>query len=387
MFKTLQFRLALFNLIILIAFLGIFSGFIYFQTSYGMVTASNETAKRIVMRIETDGTLPPFIHMDRMDTFSKLNDDDKKIHPKDVKFDERQNDTVIIIRDMNSNITLTNTTSQKLTEATTKLSQKLTSEKPSFFTEISADGKDYRIYTTFFTNHNKPGIIQVCDNISIEKIMLSKLVYALLLLGIVSILILFAISWVLAWQAIKPIKASWEKERRFIADASHELKTPLTIMRANLDIPMSELDPENSEHYLWIKNAYDETENMQNIVNELLELVKIDTGYQNLKKENFDISDTIHQSINQLKPLIVEKDLEMIEKIKDDITIYGNKEKLRQMFIILLDNALQYTNSGQIEVAIDIQGTNAMLTVSDTGVGRLIRASFLHLTSVGSNSG
>lgn len=366
MFKTLQLKLAIFNLIILIAFLCIFSGFIYLQSSHTMMSASTKDMKRIIMQIENSGMLPPFMFENKkLPVFESRQYNIKEF----VGIENRQKDTFIIIRDMSSNVAITNISDDKLSELTEKLSKKLSSKNPSFVSEISADGKTYRVCTTFFTFRNKPGIIQVVDNITMEKDMLAKLMYTLLLFGFASSLVLFGISWLLAKKAIKPIKASWEKERRFIADASHELKTPLTIIRANLDIPINEMDPDNSEHYLWIKNAYDETENMQHIVNELLELVKIDSGYQNISKASCDLSEIANQAANQFQPLMEEKKLEIIKTIEENAIVCGNKEKLRQLIVILLDNAFQYTSFGHIEVSVKKDGHSAVLSVSDTGVG------------------
>ncbi len=339
----------------------VFSSFVYFQIDRIMRTSSEMAIIGLSKQVKTLYGLP------QLREFHMLRDTDSlkagpRIKPENL---------LIILRDTSLNITTSNTNDPELIEHSSKEIDRLfESEKDDIFSQVSIDGEPYRIYTAYFFSRNGEwGILQICQSIEIEKIVLSKLLGILLLLGFTSIAILALISWMLAKKSLEPIKESWEQQKRFIADASHELRTPLTVMKANLEIPLQEKNGTISDNYVWIKNAYDETDNMSRIVNTLLELTQIDSGQKIIEKRRINISELAEKSTSSIIPLSNEKKIKIVQDFEEELFIMGDAQKLKQLMIILLDNALKYTKEGYIDISLKKNNSSILLQVSDTGIG------------------
>ncbi len=357
MFKKLHLKLTAFNLIILMVFFIIFSSFIYFQTGHMLRRSSEIAIHGLSRQIKTLHRIP------EKRTFHPDEADDLNIHPELF---------IILLRDASLNITSSNTQdSHFMLDSSKEINKLFESKKDNLFSKITIKGEPYRVYTAYFHAQNGEwGVIQICQNIRMEKNILNNLLKTLLLLGLTSIAFLAGISWLLASKSLEPIKTSWEQQKRFIADASHELRTPLTVMKANLEIPLQEQNGTIADHYTWIKNAYEETNNMSYIVSSLLELSQIDSGQIKIFKNTIDLGILLKQTINSIRPLYEEKKIQLSTKIcEEEIFIMGDEQKIKQLIMILLDNALKYTESGSVHVTLSKEKADVLLTIKDSGIG------------------
>lgn len=356
MFKTLHKKLTAFHLIILAIFFMIFSSFIYLRMDHMLRTSSKIAINGLSKQIKTLHELPE-LHGPPLSGEKKRHTGERNI--------------IIILRDASLNVSATTSYDTELLESTSKEIGKMFDEKEDArYSQISFDDTPYRLYTAYFLSKNGEwGIAQIGQNIEFEKKFLENLLKTLLLLGFFSIAILAAISWFLAKKSLEPIKYSWEQQKRFIADASHELRTPLTVMKANLEIPLQEKTGAISDHYIWLQNAYDETNNMSRIVNTLLELSQIDSGQNFIEKNRINLSELLNKSIESIKPLTKEKRINIIKEIENHIFIIGDEQKLKQLIVIFLDNALKYTESGTIKVILAQESSQIVMKISDTGIG------------------
>lgn len=171
----------------------------------------------------------------------------------------------------------------------------------------------------------------------------------------------------LADKTLRPIEKIYEDQKRFIGDASHELRTPLTILRSEIEVALRDKVISTKEAKMLLNSNLDEVVKMQNLVNYLLELNRYETG-ANLTKTRTNISTITKDVIKKLKSLWSVKKLTVRSKFD---TIFANVDSasFEQLVTILLDNAIKYSDKGEIKVNLIVRGKNVELSISDTGVG------------------
>ncbi len=187
---------------------------------------------------------------------------------------------------------------------------------------------------------------------------------------LVSIGLVFVGSLLLSKVALAPIKAAWQKQLDFTADASHELRTPLATIQANLDVVMGNSEVTVESQMNWLKNIEIENRRMSAIVSDLLFLSRADTDEINFEKEVFDLSLLLTDILAAYHAVMEQKNMSLVSSIVNGVTILGDKNKLRQLLVILLDNAVKYNrDNGNVSVSLFVNKGNANITISDTGIG------------------
>lgn len=212
----------------------------------------------------------------------------------------------------------------------------------------------------------KMAFVDITNNVSV----LINFIYAFLLVSVLSLSVIFLFSRYAANKAIKPIKDAFEKQKHFISDASHELKTPLTVINTNIDLILSNKHDTIENQEKWLNYIKSEGIRMAKLTNDLLYLAKIDNLDITSIHTIFNLSECIENTILPLEAVAFEKKLTLDYDITPDIYIDGNAEQIKQVAIILLDNAIRYSNDcGSITVNLAIQNKEAVLSVKNTGLG------------------
>lgn len=157
------------------------------------------------------------------------------------------------------------------------------------------------------------------------------------ILGI-SMIVTFVISSLFSKVALRPVEESYNKQKRFITDASHEIKTPLAVIDANTDI----LEMENGESE-WTKSTKNQIARLTKLTNSLVSLARMDEGNLALEMEEFSLSNLILEEYENYIPLAMMKNKKMEEKIEKNVKFVGNEQYIRQMIGIFLDNAIKYS--------------------------------------------
>ncbi len=174
-----------------------------------------------------------------------------------------------------------------------------------------------------------------------------------------SVAILFLIIW-LSGRAVKPAAESYEKQKQFITDANHELKTPLTLIRTNLDIMEGEIG-ENE----WLSDIREEARIMTGLVNQLVMLARMDEEETRLERESFCLSDAVLDTLSTFVPHIRQSEKGFAQSIAENIRYNGNEASIRQLVSILMDNAVKYCDpGGSIRVTLS-QERRPVLTVDN----------------------
>lgn len=169
-----------------------------------------------------------------------------------------------------------------------------------------------------------------------------------ILVSTISYLIVLFIIALFSKRAIKPIAESYEKQKQFITDASHELKTPLTIISANSEI--LEITYGNDE---WIEGIEKQAERMRDLVNNLVVLTKMDEEKQTIIYKEFNFSDAVYDTTMAFEGLCKKNKKKLHIDIDSDISMKGDESKFRKLISILLDNAVKYCDeNGNIYVRL-----------------------------------
>ncbi len=183
-----------------------------------------------------------------------------------------------------------------------------------------------------------------------------------LLVGIASFWI---ISLMLASIALKPVEESWSKQRQFVADASHELKTPLSVIMANTEIIASHKDETVESQMKWIENTREESKRMASLIADLLFLAKHDDGHQ-AQFDAVDLSDCVETAALSYDAVFYENNKDFRSEISANVNVSGNVGQIKQLIAILLDNANKYSvGRGNIFMSLTSTGKKAVLAVSN----------------------
>ena len=209
-------------------------------------------------------------------------------------------------------------------------------------------------------------VIMFADR-SVEKATLGSLVKTFLIVSAVCLFVFFIISYLLAKWLLTPVKNAMQQQMMFIADASHELKTPITIISANTDIIESHADETVGSQKKWLGYIKDEAERMTELVNSMIFLARKDSGSKQDNQTIVSLSDTIWDSVLPLESVAYEKSKTLISDIEPDIYIKGDEKKLHRLVVILIDNAIKYANeNGLISVKLTSKQGKVKLYVRNT---------------------
>jgi two-component system sensor histidine kinase CiaH len=171
--------------------------------------------------------------------------------------------------------------------------------------------------------------------------------------------------WV-AGLAIRPVRQAFDRQRRFVADASHELRTPITVVRTNAEALQKRASAELKEG---LEDIAAEAGHMGRLISDLLVLAQADRGDVTLSTEMVDIYDVIESAARTGRLLAAERGLELSAN-PHHVTVSGDRDRLRELLLILIDNAIKYTEpGGRITVTGGQADGEAELVVEDTGIG------------------
>lgn len=218
-----------------------------------------------------------------------------------------------------------------------------------------SDGIDYAIKVDEATRTAK---VAVVDRTLDDK-MLAKTSWTLVAVSAVTLVVIFAIVWWLSYKVVRPVEVAFNKQRRFISDASHELKTPVTVIRANTEA--LESDVGQSE---WSQNIISQTDRLQHLVEEMLVLARLEE--QPVVKEKIDISSVVESAVLEFEPVAYEQGKNLSCNFCDNLQLLASREDVRRVVTLLVDNAVKYCDK-HIDVSFSPLGKGARLVVDNDG--------------------
>ncbi len=157
---------------------------------------------------------------------------------------------------------------------------------------------------------------------------------------------------------------------QFLGNVSHELRTPIFSIQGYLETLLNGAidDPKVNKHFL--QKANQNTVNLSNLLNDLIDISMIESGEMRMSYRYFDINIFIQSIIGEFVPMAEEKNIQLIfNPVKEGLQVFGDKDKIRQVFVNLLQNAIKYTDEGSIEIFLDEEKKFVNISVKDTGIG------------------
>ncbi|CAM4220166.1 two-component sensor histidine kinase [Bacillus luti] len=244
--------------------------------------------------------------------------------------------------------------------------EKFSPKKLGTLQDIEVQGLYFRTYA--FQENGKT--IQIVRDITAEEEMLNTLFLILVIGCSIGSLCAIGIGFFLAGRALVPIQNSWEKQQQFVSDASHELRTPLAVIQSKTDVLFQSPSATIEEKAMDISTISKECRRLSKLVSNLLLLARSDSNQIEMDKKTFGLDKLLEEIVEPYKEIASYQEKEMILKVERDISFMGDRERIHQMMVILLDNAMKYTNEGG-HIQIDCTQTSGSIRiqVKDDGIG------------------
>ncbi|HVA89479.1 MAG TPA: HAMP domain-containing sensor histidine kinase [Chloroflexota bacterium] len=239
------------------------------------------------------------------------------------------------------------------------------------FTQQTRDGQDYLTYSyAIYSSDGSQVVYVVQASISESQLEadLGGLLRGLIGVGVIGLVAAGGISSVLVRRALAPVRAAWRRQRDFVADAAHELRTPLAIVRTGAELALgggSSLDQQQA-----LEQTLVQTTHLTRLVDSLSLLARADSGVLTMDRKIMDLAAVAHEIVDGMEILAEEGGQRLSLTAPEPLPVLGDPSRLRQVLLILLDNALKYTpTGGVITVTAEQGGGKARLTVTDSGPG------------------
>ena len=185
------------------------------------------------------------------------------------------------------------------------------------------------------------------------------------LVALAALAVLAGLSYCLAGLVVGPVKRAWQEQKQFVSDASHELKTPLTVILSSSELAAEEQDVQRTKQY--VEGIHAESLRMKALVEDMLTLARTESGTRP-ETEAVDLSDTVLESVLAFEPVAFESGRELVYDIQPELTVMGSGIQLRRLTDILLDNAVKYAAEGTpIRLLLRQEGRCAALRVENRG--------------------
>lgn len=233
-------------------------------------------------------------------------------------------------------------------------------------------GTDFNRHLAWASKSTTYGLrIAICDTYSRDVAIAKQGVSGILIFG-VSLIALYAISRALAHRSIRPVSLAWDAQRRFVSDASHELKTPLAVILANVQI-LQKSQTMDEEDKRWVERTADEAGHMKVLVEDLLTLARADEAKAGSvgatgPMVEVDLSEVVDECALEFDAVAFERGCEIACEAEPSVKVRGDKQQLARVMNTLLDNATKYAAKGTtVEARVRRDGKKAHVTVNNKG--------------------
>ena len=191
---------------------------------------------------------------------------------------------------------------------------------------------------------------------------LQTTVVSAIVIGVLGIIIISIIAKKIAKTIVRPVEESFEKQKQFVSDASHELKTPLAVIEANSDVLQDKIGEDK-----WLNYIKNEVQSMNKLVNDLLSLAKMEST-KDVNYQKIDLSKEVQMSVAVFESMIYEKEIKLETNIKEGINYECDKEDIKHIISIILDNAIKHTKKdNKIIVNVDKEKNDIKIEIKNQG--------------------
>lgn len=229
--------------------------------------------------------------------------------------------------------------------------------------QTAPNGTVEELNLRYVYQEDSEGFRIICSDLSLETVILEGFFRNSLFLGLCALVVLGGFSVLLANQLVRPVARAMEQQEQFVADASHELKTPLTVILSSAEM-LSGHSPSEEASQRWLEHISAEGNRMQRLIEDMLTLTKMQ---EIPEKTSVDFSEMVQRSILMFEAIAFEQGLFLQDQVEESLVLSGDRDKLQQLLGILLDNALKYSpNDSQVMISLEKEhGKYALLQISN----------------------
>lgn len=233
---------------------------------------------------------------------------------------------------------------------------------------VEWQGREY-VYFSMHDPENNGRLVVVRD-FSLHRHSLDVLLETIGWSSGISLALALIVSFFLAARAMIPVRNAWQQQQDFVTETSHELRTPLAVIRANLDILWQCKEETIESQAQWLRHIDRESQRMNRLVDSLLFLARADAQQQPLVRETVWLNKVVYETVQTLASVALAKRIRLDQTVAGDAAISGDRSRISQMLMILLDNAIRHTpEQGHIEITVRSSERTVMLEVTDNGEG------------------
>ncbi|WBO92652.1 HAMP domain-containing sensor histidine kinase [Bacillus tropicus] len=345
MFQKTRIRLTIINSLVFIILIGVLGSIIYSYTYKRIYNEVDQSIKMIAQyRGKLDVKVPPRKRMENI-----------QIGDPRVTEITWKGETVEIVGD-----------NRKFRAIFEENLERFSPKKLETLQDIEVQGRYFRTLSL-----QKNGeIVQIVRDITAEEGMLNTLFLILVIGCSIGSVCAIGIGFFLAGRALVPIQNSWEKQQQFVSDASHELRTPLAVIQSKTDVLFQSPSATIEEKAMDISTISKECRRLSKLVSNLLLLARSDSNQIEMDKKTFELYKLLEEIVAPYKEIASYQEKEMILKVERGVSFMGDRERIHQMMVILLDNAMKYTNEGgQIQINCTQTSSSIRIQVKDDGIG------------------
>lgn len=230
----------------------------------------------------------------------------------------------------------------------------------------------YQFRSLTFSNSEDPNVAytQLLLNVDTEYQLLNRFEKLLIIVSIIFIFVSLVASYLLSKKTMQPIINSWNKQTEFVENASHELRTPLAIIKNKLELLLTSPQKKVVDVFENIALSLSETNRLSKLTSDLLTLARADSTATQLEKEQFNLDEFLEDVCQPYQEIAQSQNKQINYKLKSTKAIVADKHRMHQLLVILLDNALKYTEEGdKIEVVTSWYDGYHEIVIKDTGIG------------------
>ena len=354
MFRQTLIKLTFLNSLVFIVLISALGSVIYFYTENKLYGDVNQSLYESIEHFQKQPEGP-----------GEIREDDGGPIPRFIRKDPR---ILTLIWDQNNQHLLEQNRDSEIFQDNEKLIRPKTLNT---LKDVDVEDFSFR-YIAFEMDHPQLGkiTVQFIRNVNSEQKLLERLLLIMLVGMGVGIICAVASGYFLAGKALVPIKKAWQKQTEFVSDASHELRTPLAVIQAKTDLLFRSPAATIQDKILDVSTISNESRRLSKLVTNLLTLARSDSDQIEVKKETFHLNELLKEIHQQYEEIVMYQEKSLRIEAAEPVTFFGDKARIHQLIVILLDNAMKYTmEGGEILLASGHTHSSIFLKVKDNGIG------------------
>ncbi|MGG1399637.1 HAMP domain-containing sensor histidine kinase [Bacillus salipaludis] len=352
MFRQTHIRLTLLNSLVFIVLISILGSIIYFYTEQKLYQDVNRSLLETVNHFQIQQP-------------QQKQDPDSDDGPKFMHRDPR---ILMLIWDKNNQLLTDQNRESVFFQDNEK---RIRPKKLNSLQDVNVEKFSYRYIATKIDVPVLGKVtVQVVRNTNSEKELLDRLLLIMLIGCGIGVICAVGTGYFLAGRALVPIKNAWQKQQEFVSDASHELRTPLAVIQAKTDLLFRSPQATIQEKVLDISTISTESRRLSKLVANLLTLARSDSNQIEMKKQSFRLDELLKEIYQHYEEFVSYQGKSIILDAPVPVQFFADKERIHQLIVILLDNAIKYTKEGgKIQLSCQQSHSSIILQVKDNGIG------------------